>query len=512
MTRYPKSGRGRRWTVVELKAINSTWRGDCLADGDGLVGTVRLAEGDAITVHWRYAFKRDGRVAWHYCGTWPIMTLEAVRTARDEARGALKQGVNPNIKRDADRISERDRLQAVIDADSQRRAEDATIEQMVQAWLASGVLRKDGNTELRRVFEKDVLPHIGNKPVRQVTEQDLRGILVEVVSRGANRLAVTMSRDIRQVFAWAEKRQPWRRLLLDGNPAELVRIETIVAPDYDLSNIRSRVLNANEIRELRDIFLRAEQQYQAAADKRKAVRPVQRETQCALWISLATSCRIGELLMAQWKHVDLNAGSWFIPKANTKGARGKTQDQLVWLSDFAQRQFSALQALTGDTAWCFPARDGVNHIDLKTVTKQVGDRQHRFKARKALKGRRNDDGLVLAQGDNGEWTPHDLRRTAATMMQALGISPDVIDRCQNHVLAGSRVRRHYLTHQYDDEKRDAWQRLGVEIGRLLTSPESEPKQRLSRRSGFAADVARPKAVPQVPTVSQQTGRELSWDS
>ena len=37
------------------------------------------------------------------------------------------------------------------------------------------------------------------------------------------------------------------------------------------------------------------------------------------------------------------------------------------------------------------------------------------------------------------------------MMQALGVMPDVIYRCQNHVLAGSRVRRHYLKHDYADE-------------------------------------------------------------
>jgi hypothetical protein len=38
------------------------------------------------------------------------------------------------------------------------------------------------------------------------------------------------------------------------------------------------------------------------------------------------------------------------------------------------------------------------------------------------------------------------------MMQALGVNLDVIDRCQNHVLAGSRVRRHYLHHDYAEEK------------------------------------------------------------
>lgn len=308
--------------------------------------------------------------------------------------------------------------------------EDATVEQMVRTGLRTGVLRKDGNVELQRVFEKDVLPRTGSKPVRATTEQDLRDVLAAVVERGANRLAVTMSRDIRQVFAWAEKRQPWRRLLLDGNPAELVCIETVVARTYDLSNIRSRTLSADEVRELRDIFMRMAAAYESAGDKRSVARPVQLETQCALWICLATTCRIGALMMARWADVDLEVRRWSMPKENTKGSRGTTQDQLVLLCDFARKQFQELHGLTGHTPWCFPSRDGTTHIDIKTVTKQVGDRQHQFKDRQKLKGRRNDNSLVLASGAKGEWTPHDLRRTAATMMQALGAPPDVIDRCQ----------------------------------------------------------------------------------
>jgi hypothetical protein len=90
---------------------------------------------------------------------------------------------------------------------------------------------------------------------------------------------------------------------------------------------------------------------------------------------------------------------------------------------------------------------------VKTVTKQVGERQMRFKTRKLLAHRRDDNSLVLAGGTRGEWTPHDLRRTAATMIQWLRITPDVIDRCQNHALLGSKVRRHYLHYDYADEKR-----------------------------------------------------------
>lgn len=53
------------------------------------------------------------------------------------------------------------------------------------------------------------------------------------------------------------------------------------------------------------------------------------------------------------------------------------------------------------------------------------------------------------------------------MMQALGVLPDVIDRCQNHVLAGSRVRRHYLHYDYAEEKRAAWARLGDRLECIL---------------------------------------------
>lgn len=109
------------------------------------------------------------------------------------------------------------------------------------------------------------------------------------------------------------------------------------------------------------------------------------------------------------------------------------------------------------------------HVDVKVVSKQVRDRQARFKNRKALSRRCHDDTLVLVDGHNGDWTPHDLRRTGATMMQALGVSLDVIDRCQNHVLAGSRVRRHDLYHDYAQVKNNAWNLLSDRLITVLSS-------------------------------------------
>jgi len=56
------------------------------------------------------------------------------------------------------------------------------------------------------------------------------------------------------------------------------------------------------------------------------------------------------------------------------------------------------------------------------------------------------------------------------MLQALGVSPDVIGRCQNYVLPGSKVRRHYLHHDYAKEKRAAWQAVGIHLDGILADP------------------------------------------
>lgn len=65
---------------------------------------------------------------------------------------------------------------------------------------------------------------------------------------------------------------------MHGNQAELVESKQVVPQGYE-PGIRERILSANEIRELRDIFASMATTYEAAKDKRVADRPVLRETQ-----------------------------------------------------------------------------------------------------------------------------------------------------------------------------------------------------------------------------------------
>lgn len=469
----------------QLEAQRAGDNGKTLRDDGGLFGRVRAKANGTVSISFYYRYRFDGKLKDYACGTWPRESLSKIRTTRDAAKLLVKQHIDPSSHQKIAKQDAKDAVTARLAEIERQKSEALTFQDLFDAWLLDGVRRADGNAELKRSFNADVLPKLGKKQIKELTEHDLRGVLRAIVTRGANRTAVVMRNNLTQMFVWAEKRQPWRKLLVDGNPMDLIEIEKVVSADYDMNNRRERLLAEEEIRELHDIFQRMQAAYDAAPNKRIVAQPVEKTTQCAIWIMLATLCRVGETSKARWEHINFDTGEWFIPQDDTKGKRSELT---VFLSDFALDQFRQLYKLTGHSEWCFPAKNRDGHVCEKSISKQVGDRQCRFKKgkdgnpRKPMKRRRHDDTLVLANGKNGAWTPHDMRRTGATMMQSLGIALDIIDRCQNHVLEGSKVRRHYLHHDYAPEKREAWRLLGEQLTLILSaSTHNKAPQQSSQR-------------------------------
>lgn len=470
MTRYPKKGKGFKWTQKELLAIPSSWEKDSIADGDGLVGEVRVNKDGCVSIRFKYGMKWQGKRCWFSCGSFPTNDIGVIRANRDRAKELLGQGVDPRLMKQVDFIKAQAEQEAVIVQERERKRLNKSFAELFDCWIEQGVGREDGNAELRRTFEKDVLPVIGDVLVKEITEVDIRLVYQGILARGTvqnprQRTVVKLAADMRQLFRWADMRQPWRGLLVNGNPALLVDEKQLLSADY--TEERDRVLSAEEIVQLYTLIKQEEDSYVNATNKRGVKLPLNIATQCAIWLCLSTLCRIGELLMAKWEHVDLEEGVWFIPRENVKGTRGKKQDHFIFLSPFSLSYFRQLKEVTGHTEWCFPSKDCSTHVDIKSVSKRIGDRQVKFKDRtKPQKQRRHDNSLAVG---NREWTPHDLRRTGATMMQELGIDMNIIDRCQNHVLAGSKVRRHYLKYEYKDEKQQAWAKLGKRLEEILAS-------------------------------------------
>lgn len=443
--------------VKSIQAAKPAQREYLVSDGDGLF--LRVLPSGKKT--WQFIYTQGSRRRKLAFGDVSDVSLSSAREQAQIERARVGSGDDPRVAHLV-REGQQAKELARIEAESERqKAENLPLQSMVEAWLTDGVTRGDANVALRRSFENHVLPKLGKRPVRDVGETDIRDVLRAVGrTKGKNRTAVLLLADIRQLFRWAEKRRPWRQLLVEGNPAELVDAKQVVQPAYDLANERDRVLSANEIRALRDAFARTQVAYDSAADKRTAIRPLGAETRFAVWIMLSTCCRVGELTCARWENLNLQTGEWLVPRENTKTKR---TEWMVFLSDFAIRQFQSLHEITHDSPWCFPARNHEGSLDGKSISKQIGDRQFQFKNREKLKNRRNDNTLVLPEG---EWTPHDLRRTGSTLMQSLGVSEHVRERCLNHTVGG-KLGRIYGRYEFANEKREAWKLLGVRLEAIL---------------------------------------------
>jgi integrase len=160
-------------------------------------------------------------------------------------------------------------------------------------------------------------------------------------------------------------------------------------------------------------------------------------------ILLLTGQRRGELALARWSEIDYESRTWRIPDENSKSGRG----HVVPLTDWAVREFEALQRSANRSRWVLPANGGEDHLDPKQLTRSVAKCQDRFQK----------------QGIQ-PFTLHDLRRTCRTGLARLKIEPQIAERVLNHVQ--ERVPGTYDRHDYLDEKRDALKKWAAYLEKL----------------------------------------------
>ncbi|MGF6790315.1 site-specific integrase [Paraburkholderia sp. 35.1] len=219
-------------------------------------------------------------------------------------------------------------------------------------------------------------------------------------------------------------------------------------------------------------------------------------TKHVLMLILATNTRVGEVIKTRKRDVNLELRIWRVPFENAKNGDA----HIVFLSDFAAKLMGALIQLSDSKEWLLPAYRREDkpetHIGLKSITKQVSDRQLVFYERDAHANRTaKTNSLVL--GDE-KWTPHDLRRTAATLMQSIGVLPAVIDKCMNH-REQNRMKRIYQRYPYTVEKRAAWQLLGARLEQL-TGQGAPTEQTQGDASAEIREHATPAGAIDVATV------------
>lgn len=439
-------------TDTTIKNAQAGARDLQITDGRGLV--LRVGRGDGEKSFW-YRYKRGNSSKWVRIGTYPVMSLKDARVQAAQIDLQRKQGVDPIEQRQQEAKQRETEAHAKANAEAEQAAR-ITVSGLFERWAAVDLTRrKDGGAEVRRMFEKDVLPTLGALPVEDVRKGHVTGVTDALLARGVARMAKVIFSLMRQMFRFAVDRD-----IIEFDPTSAIRKAKIGGKDTE----RDRVLSDGEIK---------------ALARQLPVSAASEPTQCAVWLALSTCCRIGELLAARWEHVDLNAGTWRIPAENSKNGKEHT----VFLSAFALTQFEQLKA-TADAKlaearkkspdvqpcpWIYPNRQGDGPVCPKTVTKQLGDRQREGKAPMSRRVKVDRASSLVLSG--GKWTPHDLRRTGATMMVALGVIPEVAERCLNHT-EENRVKRTYQRHSYENEMREGWHLLGERL-ELLTHSDAD---------------------------------------
>lgn len=331
---------------------------------------------------------------------------------------------------------------ANIEAEQAIQLARKTVTDLFEHWAKVDLInRKDGGAEVRRMFQKDVLPVLGEMAVDEVKKGHITEVTDTMLARGVNRAAKIAFSLMRQMFRFAVDRD-----LIEYDPTASIRKAKIGGKDIE----RDRVLSEEEIRLLAKLVPEA------------GLLP---STDAAIWIALSTCCRIGELMNARWENVDLTHRNWWIPAENSKN--GKAHN--VVLSEFSLKQFKRLQALNSESEWCYPNTRNSGPVCTKTVTKQLGDRQ-RQPDQKMMSNRSSKSQSLLLKA--GKWTPHDLRRTGATIMTALGVLPEVAERCLNHT-EENKIKRTYQRHSYKNEMTEAWEKLGKRLDHLVSSTNTD---------------------------------------
>ena len=273
------------------------------------------------------------------------------------------------------------------------------------------------------------LSELGHLKAPDLTKRRIIEFLDSIVDRGAPVAANRTYALLKQFFEWAAAKD-----LIPASPMAGVK------PPGGIERPRDRILTADEIRTVWQKL-----------DTAEMAEP----TRLALRLLLVTGQRRGELTHARWDHFDLAGKLWTIPVELLKTAhsrRDRPEPHVVPLSGLALELLDKLKALTGTSPYVLPAHASAQHA--QSYSDAVLSR--------AVRQNREHFGIP-------EWTPHDLRRTAASFMTKLGIPRLHVEKVLNH--STGDIAEVYDRHDYLPEKRAALERWGEHLRAIVEGRE-----------------------------------------
>lgn len=397
---------------------------------DGCSGLRLVATASVRSWVYRYQSKVDGRMRQIKIGEWPAVPAAAA-AAKWQALKALRDaGQDPAQEKRATRQVDLDDVY--------------TVGNLLGDYISGHLMANREPKGARAVAVRltNAIEPISKIPASSVT----RRVAFDLISGLAE--TPVLARSVRNELgaAWdlaldagrlGEDAPNWWRQILSGK----LRSKGAVRDGVHKGTAK-RVLSEREIAQL------------VNADFTLLAQVVQDVLTITLW----TGARGGEAVQIHASQITQEAGGWWwtLPKARQKNKnRVAAMDLRVPLEgralDVVKRRLAVTQ-----NGYLFPSTSKEGYPTQAGIQSQVNFRQPHSVQRPDVYRQR----LSVIN-----WSPHDLRRTARTMLAGLGCPEDVAEAILGHVRPG--VAGIYNLHKYDSERRLWLQRWSERLEVLI---------------------------------------------
>jgi integrase len=415
-------GVGKRFTATRLATLAAGRYKDPAQEGLYLLVRDRASGIPSRT--WVHRIKHQGRDTYVPVGHFPETPLAEARTKVQEQREQVSKGIDPLTA-----APRRRRPKALPSSTEAPPTDKHSIEFLAHEFMSGHIAEQHKHPAYtKRILDRDVLTRWRGRNARTIKPREVIELLDTIVARGSKIMANRTASTLDQMFTYGIHRD-----IVEESPVRL-----LYRPGGKEAS-RERCLTDDELKAL-------------LANPKDATR-FERLAHVIV-ILLLTGQRRGELALAHWSDVDFDEKTWRIPDEHSKNGRGHT----VPLSDWAIREFEALQRLAKHNRYVLPNETGDGPTDGKLWTRGVARCQPRMKK------------LGIEK-----FTLHDLRRTCRTGLSRLkkedgspAVAPHIAERVLNHVQ--EKIPGTYDTHDYMDEKRDALEKWANHIAGLSARP------------------------------------------
>jgi integrase len=358
-----------------------------------------------------------------------------------KARAAARKLLAPvDLGRDpfAEREEERQARQAAAEAAAaQERAEELrqrdNFKAVAERYIDLCMQTNRSGAETARLLRHGPIPAWQDRHVGEVRRVDLAD-LIDTIKRRSPAVARATYAALRGLFKWCLERD-----LILSSPCE-----ALTAPPRPVA--RDRVLADQELKLV----------WKGADSLGYPFGPV-------IKLLILTGQRREEVAAMTWAELDLKASIWRIPKERTKNGRAHEVD-------LSPQALAVIKSFARSGEHVFPARPDKDPKKAKaqgvrgfSATKRTLDKLIEALRQKA------DPKL---EGAMDRWRFHDLRRTAATGMAAMGFPPHVVERVLNHVSGTqSGLVGVYQRHEYRPERKAALTAWGARVEAIASGVE-----------------------------------------